>query len=185
MIEVVVVGGAKLNWHTGLALSALLVAVATCSCATRHPAPYSYATPSARPHLAWPVPNGTFSSGFGLRHGVMHEGIDIAAPSGSPVEAAAAGQVIFVGRLRGYGKVIIVAHRDHYATVYAHNSVDLVERGQWVARGQMIGRVGRTGHTTGANLHFEVRHNNVATNPLAYLSPPRTEPTRLARRLGF
>lgn|GEM_PF-3152896 len=180
----VVVGGAKLDWRTGPKLGALFVALVACSCATHHPAPYSYALPGARPRLTWPVPNGTFSSGFGLRHGVMHEGIDIAAPSGSPVEAAAAGQVIFAGRLHGYGKVIILAHRDHYVTVYAHNSADLVRRGQWVASGQMIGRVGRTGHTTGANLHFEVRHNNVATNPLAYLSP-RREPTRLARRLGF
>lgn len=178
-------GGAKLKKRYGRPLAWMLSALAAWSCATHHPAPYSYALPSSRPHLTWPVPNGSFSSGFGLRHGVMHEGIDIAAPSGSPVEAAAAGRVIFVGWLHGYGKVIILAHRDHYVTVYAHNSIDLVRRDQWVAGGQMIGRVGRSGHTTGANLHFEVRHNNVATNPLAYLSPPPAEPTRLARRIGF
>ncbi len=113
----------------------------------------------------------------------MHEGVDIAAPVGTPVRAAAAGRVIFVGRMRGYGNIVIVQHDRCYVTVYAHDSCNLVREGQAVKRGQVIGKVGRTGHTTGANLHFEVRRYNVATNPLAYLPPvPAREfgETRLA-----
>ncbi len=111
----------------------------------------------------------------------MHEGVDIAVPVGTPVRAAASGRVIFAGRMRGYGKIIIVQHESHYVTVYAHESTNLVQEGQMVSRGQVIGRVGRTGRTSGANLHFEVRHNNIASNPLLFLSPIRnTGETRLA-----
>ncbi len=111
----------------------------------------------------------------------MHEGIDIAAPVGTPVMAAASGRVIFAGRMRGYGKIVIIQHENHYVTVYAHDSTNLVREGQMVTCGQVIGRVGRTGHTTGPNLHFEVRHNNIASNPLLYLAPiPATDQTRLA-----
>jgi len=121
------------------------------------------------------------SSGFGLRHGAMHDGVDIAVPVGTPVMAAASGRVIFAGRMRGYGRIIIIQHDNHYVTVYAHDSINLVREGQMVSRGQVIGRVGRSGRTTGANLHFEVRHNNIASNPLLYLSPiPSTSETRLA-----
>jgi murein DD-endopeptidase MepM/ murein hydrolase activator NlpD len=137
--------------------------------------------PFAIPRFDWPLARGTLSSGFGVRHGAMHEGVDIAAPVGTPVMAAASGRVIFAGRMRGYGKIIIIQHENHYVTVYAHDSTNLVREGQMVSRGQVIGRVGRTGHTTGANLHFEVRHNNVASNPLIYLAPIRTtSETRLA-----
>ncbi len=111
----------------------------------------------------------------------MHEGVDIAVAAGTPVMAAATGQVIFVGRMRGYGNIVIVQHQNHFVSVYAHDSTNLVREGQVVSRGQMIGRVGRTGRTTGANLHFEVRYNNIARNPLLYLPPvtPAGE-TRLA-----
>ncbi len=102
----------------------------------------------------------------------MHDGIDIAAPVGTPVHAAAAGRVIYAGRVRGYGNVVIVQHANHYATVYAHNSVNKVREGQSVSRGQVISKVGTTGRTTGPNLHFEVRRDNVASNPLRYLPPP-------------
>ena len=111
----------------------------------------------------------------------MHEGIDIAVPVGTPVRAVDNGRVIFAGRMRGYGKIIIVQHENHFVTVYAHDSVNLVQEGEMVTRGQVIAKVGRTGHTTGANLHFEVRHNNIASNPLLYLPPVRTgSETRLA-----
>jgi murein DD-endopeptidase MepM/ murein hydrolase activator NlpD len=107
-----------------------------------------------------------------MRHGAMHQGIDISAPAGTPVMAAASGQVIYVGRLRGYGNIVILQHASHYVTVYAHDSSNLVKEGQIIKRGQVIGFVGRTGRATGAHLHFEVRHNNVARDPLAYMSPP-------------
>jgi len=107
-----------------------------------------------------------------MRHGVMHDGVDIAAPVGTPVHAAADGRVIYAGRVRGYGNVVIVQHANHYATVYGHNEINKVHEGQNVFRGQVISKVGTTGRTTGPNLHFEVRRNNVASNPLSYL-PPR------------
>ncbi|HXN87513.1 MAG TPA: M23 family metallopeptidase [Candidatus Binataceae bacterium] len=125
--------------------------------------------------FAWPVDRGVISSGFGIRNGAMHEGVDIAAPVGTPVKAAEAGSVIYSGRLRGYGNVIIVRHDEHYVTVYAHNSANLVREGESVSRGQAIGYIGDSGRTTGANLHFEVRRDNTARNPLAYL--PRADET--------
>jgi murein DD-endopeptidase MepM/ murein hydrolase activator NlpD len=138
----------------------------------------------AAPRFDWPIARGKLSSGFGLRHGVMHEGIDIAAPVGTPVMAAAAGQVIFVGRMRGYGNIVIIEHQSHYVTVYAHDSSNLVREGQNIRQGQLIGYVGRSGRTTGANLHFEVRHNNVAKNPLAYLLLPPAYDDHATRLAG-
>lgn len=125
--------------------------------------------------FAWPVDRGVISSGFGIRNGAMHEGVDIAAPIGTPVKAAEGGNVIYSGRLRGYGNVVIVRHDEHYVTVYAHDSTNLVREGDAVSRGQAIGYIGDSGKTTGANLHFEVRRDNTARNPLAYL--PRADQT--------
>jgi murein DD-endopeptidase MepM/ murein hydrolase activator NlpD len=118
------------------------------------------------------VAQGVVSSGFGIRNGAMHEGVDIAAPAGTPVYAADAGVVIFAGVLHGYGNTVIIRHDDDYVTVYAHNERNLVGEGARVACGQQIGEIGRSGRTTGANLHFEVRHDNVAQDPLAYLPEP-------------
>lgn len=123
--------------------------------------------------FAWPVAAGTVSSPFGMRHGAMHEGIDIAAPIGTPILAADSGTVIFVGRLRGYGNVVIIQHSGNYATVYGHNRRILTSAGTTVTRGQQIAEMGMTGRATGPNLHFEVRYANRPQNPLAYLPPPR------------
>jgi murein DD-endopeptidase MepM/ murein hydrolase activator NlpD len=120
----------------------------------------------------WPV-EGTVTSGFGPRNGSFHEGVDIAAPAGTPVVAAADGQVIFSDELRGYGRVVIIRHNAHYVTVYAHNRVNWVKEGQFVRRGQRIAEVGQTGRTTGPSLHFEVRKNNLAQDPLRYLPQDR------------
>ncbi len=137
------------------------------------------------PHFQWPIAHGVISSGFGIRDGTMHDGVDIAAPVGTPVHAAAAGVVIFAGRLHGYGRVVIIRHHHHYATVYAHDHVNFVHRGQYVKSGQVIGELGRSGRVTGPNLHFEVRHNDMARNPLAYLpSPAVTDGIRFARNAG-
>jgi murein DD-endopeptidase MepM/ murein hydrolase activator NlpD len=122
--------------------------------------------------FAWPVADGTVTSGFGIRNGVMHDGVDIAAPVGTPVLAAGGGTVIFCGRLHGYGNTVIIQHGPHYVTVYGHDERNLVREGEQVRRGQEIGEIGATGHTTGANLHFEVRRDNIARNPLAYLPDP-------------
>lgn len=160
---------------------ALYVAASGCASqsATSHSrqntaAPVRHVGTGPRPQFEWPIDGGVVSSGFGMRHGVMHDGVDIAAPVGTPVHAAAAGRVIYAGRVRGYGNIVIVQHANHYVTVYAHNSTNKVIVGQDVSRGQVISRVGTTGHTTGPNLHFEVRRNNVASNPLAYLPRPET-----------
>jgi lipoprotein NlpD len=121
--------------------------------------------------FSWPVASGQLSSGFGPRGRSFHDGIDIAAPVGTPVVAAAAGEVIYSDTLPGYGNVIIVRHQRGYATVYAHNQENRVHNGARVGRGQRIGSVGETGRTTGPNLHFEIRRDNIARNPLYYLPP--------------
>ena len=133
-----------------------------------------YSGERASRQFQWPVAQGVVSSGFGIRNGAMHDGVDIAAPVGTPVLAADSGVVIFSGVLHGYGNTVIIRHDDGYATVYAHNSQNLVGENTRVACGQQIGEIGRSGRTTGANLHFEVRRDNIAQNPLAYLPEPAT-----------
>jgi len=133
---------------------------------------HPYTGERASRQFQWPVAYGVVSSGFGIRNGAMHDGVDIAAPAGTPVYAADRGVVIFSGTLNGYGNTVIIRHDDEYATVYAHNERNLVSEGTRVARGQRIGEIGRSGRTTGANLHFEVRRDNVAKDPLAYLPEP-------------
>ena len=121
--------------------------------------------------FAWPVASGSVTSGFGPRGRGFHDGIDIAGTQGAPVNAADDGEVIYADSLPGYGNVVIVRHRGGYATVYAHNRENKVREGQQVRRGQEIGTLGDSGRTSGANLHFEVRQDNVARNPLYFLPP--------------
>ncbi len=135
---------------------------------------HPYTGERASRQFQWPVSQGVVSSGFGIRNGAMHDGVDIAAPAGTPVFAADSGVVIFSGTLHGYGNTVIIRHDDDYATVYGHNQRNLVGEGVRVARGQEIGEIGRSGRTTGANLHFEVRRDNVARDPLAYLPEPES-----------
>ena len=137
---------------------------------------FPYHGERASRQFEWPVSDGMVSSGFGIRNGALHQGIDIAAPEGTPVHAADGGTVIFSGPLHGYGNVVIISHDDDYATVYGHNQVNLVRESARVVRGQPIARIGTSGRTTGANLHFEVRYQNVAHNPLAYLPEPPAAP---------
>jgi murein DD-endopeptidase MepM/ murein hydrolase activator NlpD len=116
----------------------------------------------------WPV-NGPVVSGFGMRWGRMHEGIDIAVSSGTPIHAAAAGTVIHAGWLGGYGNLVVVDHGNGLSTAYAHASAILVGVGQHVSQGQTLSLVGSTGNSTGPHLHFEVRVNGSAVDPLLYL----------------
>jgi len=118
--------------------------------------------------LVWPV-DGPVVSGFGMRWGRMHEGIDIAAALGTPVHAAAAGVVIHAGWLGGYGNLVVLDHGNGLATAYAHASAILVSPGQQVDQGATVSLVGSTGRSTGPHLHFEVRVNGVAVDPLGYL----------------
>lgn len=119
--------------------------------------------------LGWPV-SGPVRSGFGPRGGGFHRGIDIGAPRGTPVGAAAAGTVTFVGWSGGYGNTVIIDHGNGLRTLYAHLSGFNVSPGAYVQRGQIIGFVGATGRATGYHLHFEVHVNGVAQNPLNFLS---------------
>ena len=118
----------------------------------------------------WPV-NGTVTSGFGWRWGRMHEGIDISAPSGTAIWAAAAGTVIYAGWLGGYGNLVVVDHGNGLSTAYAHASAILVGVGQSVEQGETVALVGSTGHSTGPHLHFEVRLRDAAVDPLPALRP--------------
>ena len=125
------------------------------------------------PAFAWPI-EGALSSAFGRRRNGWHRGIDIVAPPGAPVLAAASGLVISSGPEERYGIVVKVAHDDGFVTVYAHNDQNLVELGDWVATGQRIATVGRTGRATSEHLHFEIRREGRAYNPLYLLPlPPR------------
>jgi len=141
--------------------------------APAEPAPPSTTspTPSALPApLRWPMAAPRLTSRFGKRWGKPHEGIDMAAPIGTPVFAAQAGSVIYAGdQVRGYGNMVVVKHADELVTVYAHNSVLLVHTGDRVTAGQEIARVGDTGRSTAPHLHFEVRRRDTPLDPMPFL----------------
>jgi murein DD-endopeptidase MepM/ murein hydrolase activator NlpD len=118
--------------------------------------------------MIWPV-SGPVTSGYGWRWGRMHEGVDIAAPSGAPVAAAASGTVIYAAWMSGYGNLVVVDHGGGLSTAYAHLSAYGAGVGQAVGQGQTIGYVGCTGHCFGSHLHFEVRLNGSPVDPLGYL----------------
>jgi murein DD-endopeptidase MepM/ murein hydrolase activator NlpD len=122
----------------------------------------------------WPA-QGRLTSLYGRRWGRMHKGIDIAGPVGTPIHAAADGQVIFAGwSSGGYGYLVEIRHLDGSTTRYGHNSRNLTTVGQMVRQGQLIAEMGSTGRSTGSHVHFEIRPNGTgAVNPIAYL-PTRT-----------
>jgi murein DD-endopeptidase MepM/ murein hydrolase activator NlpD len=130
-------------------------------------APPGDTTPSASGFI-WPV-NGPVTSGFGMRWGRMHEGIDIGVPAGTSIHAAASGRVVYSGWMGGYGNLVAIDHGRGLSTAYGHQSSTAVGNGQIVTQGQVIGYVGCTGHCFGDHLHFEVRINGSAVDPLGYL----------------
>lgn len=118
----------------------------------------------------WPI-EGPVTSGFGRRHGGWHAGLDIQADMGTPILAAASGTVIVSGWERYYGRMIKIQHPGGFTSLYAHNLENLVEEGDEVEAGRVIGTVGRSGHASANHLHFEIRQEEVAYNPLHLLEP--------------
>ena len=116
----------------------------------------------------WPV-NGPVVSPYGMRWGVLHAGIDIAVPAGTPIRAAASGTVVLAAYTDGYGNYTCIDHGGGISTCYAHQSSYAVSSGQSVDQGQVIGSVGCTGHCFGDHLHFEVRINGSPVDPMGYL----------------
>jgi murein DD-endopeptidase MepM/ murein hydrolase activator NlpD len=113
--------------------------------------------------------SGSINSHFGPRNGSFHDGIDIGAPEGTPILAVADGEVVYSSQLRGYGNLVIVRHASGIVSVYAHNQSNLVREGQKIERGEVVAKVGSTGRVTGPHLHFEIRKNNAAQDPLLYM----------------
>ena len=122
--------------------------------------------------MIWPV-NARITSGFGLRvHPIlrfarMHNGLDFGAGWGTPIHAAADGQVIKAGWAGGYGRQVRIAHGDGMATSYSHMSRMAVDPGAYVRQGQLIGYVGSSGLSTGPHLHYEVLRDGRAVNPMS------------------
>jgi murein DD-endopeptidase MepM/ murein hydrolase activator NlpD len=157
-----------LHEATGLqaASSALAAQIRAAQARSSYAAPAD-TTPSAAGFI-WPV-NGPVTSGFGMRWGRMHEGIDIGVGYGTPIHAAAAGRVVYAGWMSGYGNLVAIDHGGGVSTAYGHQSSIAVGVGQVVSQGQTIGYVGCTGHCFGPHLHFEVRINGSPVDPLGYL----------------
>ncbi len=132
--------------------------------------------------IVWPT-SGTLTSKYGMRTlrklKRMHKGIDIGARTGTPIYAAETGRVKSNGNIRGYGKAIILKHDSIHNTLYGHLSRIVVKNNQIVRKNQLIGYVGRTGYTTGSNLHFEMIVNGVAQDPLKFL--PKSKGKRKVR----
>lgn len=131
--------------------------------------------------MMWPT-QGWISSGYGYRQDPMggrgrsfHEGVDIAAYSGTPVWATADGEVSFSGRRTGYGETVMINHEFGYETLYAHLRERHVTAGEEVKKGDLIGYVGRTGRATGSHLHYEIMVNDETLNPEPYLVESRRD----------
>ncbi len=131
--------------------------------------------PAAGGRLVLPIPSARLSSRFGLRvHPIfgtarLHAGIDLAAPTGTEIGAAAGGTVVTAGVLGGYGNAVVIDHGGGLSTLYAHQSSLAVTVGQVVGPGQVVGRVGSTGNSTGPHLHFEVRVFGTPVDPVSRL----------------
>lgn len=125
--------------------------------------------PTNRLNLQWPVDNGR-NAVVQNYNGTTNKGIDIAGIPGQPVKSAAAGKVLYVGEeVRGYGKLVLISHNDYAITAYAHNDSLLVQKDQRVAQGEQIATMGST-DTDSVKLHFEVRLNGKAVDPMPYLT---------------
>lgn len=126
--------------------------------------------------VGFPLTSMELSSNYGLRrHPVLkreifHSGIDLRASIGTPIRAVASGRVVFAGDYAQYGKLVVLSHVQGLTTHYAHCKNIGVSVGQVVHVGEFLGQVGRSGRTTGPHLHFELRHNGKALNPILLFS---------------
>jgi murein DD-endopeptidase MepM/ murein hydrolase activator NlpD len=141
---------------------------------TSQPLPPVGGTPApvaGAPVFDWPV-SGSLVSDFGATaNGGVNDGINIAAPANTPIRASASGTVTYAGdELKNYGNLVLVKHTGGFTTAYAHADRLIVARGDFVARGQVIGYVGQTGDVTRPQLHFEIRTATTPVNPHAYLA---------------
>jgi len=132
-------------------------------------------TPSRRtkrgemPRFLWPL-KGKVVRKFSRKRDKRHDGIDIAAPLGTPIRAAASGRVVYSDdKLSGYGKVVIIEHSGNFYTIYAHNLINLAKEGQWVKQGEIIAKVGMSGNAEGPHLHFEIRRGSKPLDPMKLL----------------
>jgi murein DD-endopeptidase MepM/ murein hydrolase activator NlpD len=156
-------------------LEAKTAAAQPAPAATSEPPAATATQPTPAPDSStfiWPV-RGHVVAGYGMgRDGTHNDGINIAAPRGAAVEATGGGVVAYAGNeLRGYGNLILVKHPNGWISAYAHCDQILVKRGEKVARGQTIARVGSTGNVAEPQLHFELRHGNHAVDPREFLAP--------------
>ena len=138
----------------------------------------------------WPI-TGRLMDGFGHRldpfsgEGAMHTGVDISAPMGTPIKSTADGIVMFANWNSGYGRCVIVDHGNGYQTLYGHLShIDVID-GQEIRQGELVGRVGSTGHSTGSHLHYEVRMHSTPINPYRFLSRSFSAKTATASEFPF
>lgn len=121
------------------------------------------------------------TSVLGYRNNKFHPGLDIPAARGQPIVASMEGVVIFAGYASGYGRTLVLQHRDNFVTRYSHNSVNFVRKGEFVKKGQVIGLIGSTGNSTGNHLHFEVRCRDIPLDPLDFL--PRNNDLKIIHTL--
>jgi murein DD-endopeptidase MepM/ murein hydrolase activator NlpD len=133
-------------------------------------------TPSQKSYIGkegfiWPI-RGKITTYFGKTKSKVSKGIDIKAPLGAYVKASQSGKVIFSGNYGPFGKTVILQHPSGFSSVYAHNRINLVKKGQWVRQGQNIATVGMTGHAYTPTLHFEIRRKSTAVDPLKYMRSP-------------
>jgi murein DD-endopeptidase MepM/ murein hydrolase activator NlpD len=125
----------------------------------------------------WPLKSVHVSSPFGDRGNKFHQGIDLRAPVGTRVMAAADGEAVYVGsKIRGYGRMVVLKHAGNFYTVYAHHSKNAVKLGKKVKMGDTIGYSGRSGHSTGPHLHFEIRRGTQSFDPEYALNEAVNQP---------
>jgi len=133
--------------------------------------PLAPVAPADAPAFAWPVAGRVISDFGATATGGRNDGINIATTSGAPIHAAASGTVTYAGdELKNYGNLVLVKHSGGYTTAYAHAERLVVRKGDFVARGQVIGYAGQTGDVTTPQLHFEIRQRTTPVNPRAYLT---------------